>query len=124
MAVLTLSDAAKALGHRSRSTLYRLLNQGRLDDFVRHQGGRRMLEVDGLAAAVSNRTQPRMTSDPTTQGSEATDWQQIARVCNSFLNPEHWGPPPWSEQKWITLWISLQDAMAGCPSAEGYPELD
>ena len=124
MAVLNLSDAAKAIGYQSRSTLYRLLNEGTIDEFVRHQGGRRMLEVDGLAAAVSRRTQPRMTSLPATQGREATDWKHVARVCNSYLAPEHWGPPPWSERQWLTLWVSLQDALAGWPEAIETEDMD
>jgi DNA-binding transcriptional regulator LsrR (DeoR family) len=116
MAVLTLSDAAKALGHRSRSTLYRLLNQGRLDDFVRHQSGKRMLEVDGLAAAVKNQIQHRRSSIVLVQDIAPTDWTRVARVCNSYLG-EHWGPPPWSKQQWFVLWDSLQDALAGWPEA-------
>ena len=116
MAVLNLSDAAKAIGHQSRSTLYRLINQGRLDDFVRHQSGKRLLEIDGLAAAVKNRTRQSRPSVRVTQDCAPADWQQIARVCNSYLG-EHWGPPPWSKQQWFVLWDSLQDALAGCPEA-------
>ena len=116
MAVLTLSDAAKALGHRSRSTLYRLVNQGRLDEFVRHQSGKRMLEADGLAAAVKNRTRQSRPSVRVIQDCSTTDWQEIAQVCNSYLG-EHWGPPPWSKQQWWVLWDSLQDALAGWPEA-------
>ena len=116
MPVLTVSDAAKAIGHRSRSQLYRLIDAGRLDSHIRHQDGRRLLESDGLAAAVRDATQQRRASVPATQHCAPADWQQIARVCNSYLG-EHWGPPPWSKQQWITLWISLQDALAGWPEA-------
>ena len=116
MAVLTLSDAAKALGHSSRSTLYRLLNQGRLDEFVRHQSGKRLLEVDGLALAVKNRTQQRRSTIVPMQDIAPTDWTRVARVCNSYLG-EGWGPPPWDERKWLVLWDSLQDALAGWPEA-------
>ena len=123
MAVLTLSDAAKALGHSSRSTLYRLLDQGRLDDFVRHQSGKRMLEVDGLAAAVKNRTQHRRSSIVPVQDRTPTDWRRVARVCNSYLG-EHWGPPPWNEQQWFVLFDSLQAALAGSPEAIETDETD
>ena len=116
MPVLTVSDAAKAIGHRSRSQLYRLIDAGRLDSHIRHQAGRRLLESDGLAAAVRDATQQRRTSVPVTQDCSPADWQQVARICNSYLG-EHWGPPPWSKQQWITLWISLQDALAGWPEA-------
>jgi len=39
MAALTISDAAKAIGHSSRSQLYLLIQDGRLDDFVRYHAG-------------------------------------------------------------------------------------
>ena len=123
MAVLNLSDAAKAIGYQSRSTLYRLLNQGRLDDFVRHQSGKRLLEIDGLAAAVKNRTRQSRPSVRVIQDSAPTDWTRVARVCNSFLG-EGWGPPPWNEQQWFVLFDSLQSALAGSPEAIEMDELD
>ena len=123
MAVLTLSDAAKALGHSSRSTLYRLVNQGRLDEFVRHQSGKRLLEVDGLALAVKNRTQQRRSTIVPMQDIAPTDWTRVARVCNSYLG-EGWGPPPWDERRWFVLFDSLQSALAGSPEAIETDELD
>ena len=123
MAVLNLSDAAKAIGYQSRSTLYRLLNQGRLDDFVRHQSGKRLLEIDGLAAAVKNRTQQRRTSIVPTQDTVPVDWERVAQTCNSYLG-ENWGPPPWDERRWFVLWDSLQDALAGWPEAIETDETD
>ena len=116
MPILTVADAARSIGHRSRSQLYRLMEAGRLDEFVRHQSGKRMLEVDGLAAAVKNRTQQSRPSVRVIQDSATTDWTRVARVCNSFLG-EGWGPPPWDERKWLVLWDSLQDALAGWPEA-------
>ena len=116
MPVLTVSDAARAIGHRSRSQLYRLMDAGRLDSHIRHHDGRRLLESDGLAAAVRDATQQRRASVPVTQDCASTDWQQIAKICNSYLG-EDWGPPPWSKQQWFVLWDSLQDALAGWPEA-------
>ena len=116
MPVLTVSDAARAIGHRSRSQLYRLIDAGRLDSHIRHQDGRRLLESDGLSAAVRDATQQRRTSIMPTQDTVPVDWERIARVANSYLG-ENWGPPPWNQQQWITLWISLQDALAGWPEA-------
>ena len=116
MPILTVADAARSIGHRSRSQLYRLMEAGRLDEFVRHQSGKRMLEVDGLAAAVKNRTQQSRPSVRVIQDSAPTDWTRVARVCNSFLG-EGWGPPPWDERRWFVLWDSLQDALAGWPEA-------
>ena len=116
MAILSVSDAARSIGHRSRAQLYRLMSSGRLDEFVRHQSGKRLLEVDGLAAAVKNRTQHRRSTIVPVQDRTPTDWRRVARVCNSFLG-EGWGPPPWDERRWFVLWDSLQDALAGWPEA-------
>ena len=124
MSHLSVSDAARYIGHKSRSQLYRLMNSGRLDSHVRHQGGRRVLESIVLAEAVQNATQQRMTSIQIVQGNDAPNWIEVARVCNSYLDPTHWAPPPWSEQKWRTLFISLRDALAGCPAAIECDELD
>ena len=123
MAILTVADAARCIGHRSRSQLYRLMEAGRLDEFVRHQSGKRMLEVDGLAAAVKNRTQQRRSTIVPMQDIAPADWTRVARVCNSFLG-EGWGPPPWDERKWLVLWDSLQDALAGWPEAIETDETD
>ena len=50
---ISISDAAAALGLRSRSTLYRLLDQGLLKDWEREgPRGQRWLELEGLQARV------------------------------------------------------------------------
>ena len=82
-----------------------------------------MLESDGLAAAVRDATQQRRTSIMPTQDTVPVDWERIARVANSYLG-ENWGPPPWNQQQWITLWISLQDALSGSPEAVETDEID
>lgn len=112
MAALTISDAAKAIGHASRSQLYRLIQDGRLDDFVRHENGRRMIEVNGLAAAVREATQQRINSVTRMEGTEPMNWEAIAERCNGWLDPEAWGKPPWDPVRWATLYRCLLDAMA------------
>jgi len=112
MAVLTISDAAKAIGHASRSQLYRLIQDGRLDDFVRHENGRRLIEVNGLAAAVRESTQQRSNSVTVTEAADPVNWDAIAERCNGWLDPEVWGKPPWDPVRWATLYRCLLDAMA------------
>lgn len=50
---VSIADASAALGFRSRSTLYRLLDQGLLSDWERTgPKGQRWLELEGLQAQV------------------------------------------------------------------------
>jgi hypothetical protein len=111
MAALTISDAAKAIGHSSRSQLYRLIQDGRLDDFVRHENGRRLIEVNGLAAAVRESTQQRSNSVTVVDPKASMDWDSIAATCNAWLDVETWGNPPWGPVRWATLYWSVVDAM-------------
>jgi hypothetical protein len=111
MAALTLSAAAKAIGHASRSQLYRLIQDGRLDDFVRHENGRRLIEVNGLAAAVRESTQRRSNSVTVVDARASMDWDSIAATCNAWLDVEAWGKPPWNAVRWGTLYWSVVDAM-------------
>jgi hypothetical protein len=90
MAALSISDAAKAIGHSSRSQLYRLINDGRLDDFVCWRGGKRLIEVNGLAAAVKEATQQRSNSATVVKADGAVDWDKIAETCNGWLAGDGW----------------------------------
>jgi hypothetical protein len=48
MQLMSDSTAARHLGYKSRSQLYRLTNEGWLDDYVQKVSGQRLLDVDGL----------------------------------------------------------------------------
>jgi hypothetical protein len=112
MAALSISDAAKAIGHSSRSQLYRLMKDGRLDDFVCWRGGKRLIEVNGLAAAVKELTQQRSNSATLVEAEGAVDWEQIATTCNGWLAGDGWSQRPWSPTMWATLYFCLADAIA------------
>jgi hypothetical protein len=118
MAALTITDAAKAIGHSSRSQLYRLIKDGSLDDFIRFDNGRRLIEVNGLAAAVHNATQQRSNSVTVTEAAEPVNWDAIAARCNGWLDPEVWGKPPWDPLRWASLYWCAVDAMTELSSVE------
>jgi hypothetical protein len=122
MAALTISDAAKAIGHSSRSQLYRLIQDGRLDDFICWQGGKRLIEVNGLAAAVKEVTQQRSNSVTVVDAKASMDWDSIAATCNAWLDVETWGNPPWDPVRWATLYWCLVDAMTA-DEPEPEPEM-
>ena len=125
---VSITDAAAALGFRSWSTLYRLLDQGLLKDWEREgPRGQRWLELEGLQSRVqqSIRLQinsPKGKTEPLEQevdlrgltggGSDASRfWQQVAPVANGFLDVSCWGPPPWSADRWVTLCHVLEMAV-------------
>ena len=50
MELITISEAARRLGYKSRSQLYRLINDGYLHEHVHLQQytGQRLVDIDGL----------------------------------------------------------------------------
>jgi hypothetical protein len=125
---ISISDAAAALGFRSRSTLYRLLEQGLLKEWEREgPKGQRWLELEGLQARVQKcvrlqSNSPQWETKPLEQevdlqeltGGESDAsrfWQQVTPVANGFLDLSCWGPPPWSTDRWVTLCHVLEMAV-------------
>ena len=123
---ISISDAAAALGFRSRSTLYRLLGQGLLKEWeTEGPKGQRWLELEGLQARVQKcvrlqSNSPRENADlmevdlqELTGGESGASrfWQQVSPVANGFLDFSCWGPPPWSADRWVTLCHVLEMAV-------------
>ena len=50
MELMTISEAARRLGYKSTSQLYRLLNEGYLSEhvFVQQYTGQRLVDIEGL----------------------------------------------------------------------------
>lgn len=94
---VSIADAAAALGFRSRSTLYRLLDQGLLKDWEREgPKGQRWLELDGLQAQVQKfvrlqsnspkqKPEPRATEAPRPFDVVAELWKPITPRINAEL---------------------------------------
>ena len=64
MQLMTVSAAARHLGYKSRSQLYKLMNDGWLDAHVHVQmpSGQRLLDVDGLQKTLQGLCQWRVDS--------------------------------------------------------------
>lgn len=103
---VSISEAAAALGFRSRSTIYRLLKQGHLKAWEQTgPAGERLLELEGLQAQVQRfvRLQAN-TPSPKQSPTPAQDWwKRLAPIANSYLDLEQWGPPPWNGHQWASL---------------------
>ena len=55
MELMTISEAARRLGYKSRSQLYRLLNDGYLHEHVHVQQhtGQRLVDIEGFGRSCS-----------------------------------------------------------------------
>ena len=64
MRLMSISGAARHLGYKSRSQLYKLMNDGWLDEHVHVQmpSGQRLLDVDGLKEKLQSVCQWRINS--------------------------------------------------------------
>ena len=64
MRLMSISGAARHLGYKSRSQLYKLMNDGWLDEHVHVQmpSGQRLLDVDGLREKLQSICQWRIDS--------------------------------------------------------------
>ena len=62
--LMSVSAAARHLGYKSRSQLYKLMNDGWLDAHVHVQmpSGQRLLDVDGLQKTLQGLCQRRVDS--------------------------------------------------------------
>ena len=64
MQLMSVSTAARHLGYKSRSQLYKLINGGWLDDHlhINMPSGQRLLDVDGLREKLQGLCQWRIDS--------------------------------------------------------------
>ena len=64
MHLMSISGAARHLGYKSRSQLYKLIDDGWLDEHVHVQmpSGQRLLDVDGLQERLQGLCQWRIDS--------------------------------------------------------------
>jgi len=115
---VSIADAAAALGFRSRSTLYRLLDRGLLKDLEREgPKGQRWLELEGLQARVqkfvrlqSNSPQPK----PAPEGPRPFNvveelWAPITPRINRELIAQ--GLPPLSPEHVMAVVRAADDAI-------------
>ena len=64
MRLMSISGAARHLGYKSRSQLYKLINDGWVDEHehVQMPSGQRLLDVDGLKQTLQSVCQWRIDS--------------------------------------------------------------
>ena len=112
--LITVKQAAVIL-NRSISAVYKALHAGRLhyaDEF------HRLLDRKGLEQRFARATRPRIdypaptpATKPEVESTFEDRWAAIADGANQILDPEAWGPPPWSPHEWGVLAGALDIAM-------------
>ncbi len=108
---VTVAECAAILGVSSQA-VYKGLRSGRVP-WQRIQG-RRCVERAGLERrwwGSSQRLADRPASLPSAPATP--DWDKIAAAANQMLDPDLWGPPPWSADRWATLAMVLSLATDG-----------
>ena len=113
--LITVRQAAVIL-NRSISAVYKALHAGRLhyaDEF------HRLLDRKGLEERFARATRPRIDYPAPTLATKSEieevtfedRWAAIADGANQILDPEAWGPPPWSAHEWGVLAGALEIAI-------------
>ena len=128
MAAVPIAEAARRIGHRSRSQLYRLINAGSLREYLRHAPtGARLLELrppglPTLAERVAECTAERINSAPRPKPEpRATDaprpfdvvaelWRPITPRINRELAAQ--GFVPLSPENVLAVVRATDDAIA------------
>ena len=117
MALVTMTEAARQLGYASRSQLKRLRDEGRINDFRHKIGNRELIETDGLHDHIAGIITQRGSGNICSSHQRTDDWQQIADVVNSWLNPRCWQEHPFTPQQLATLFVCTKDAATEVRSA-------
>ena len=111
--LITVKQAAEIL-NRSISGVYKAIHAGRLryaDEF------HRLLDRKGLEQRFARATRPRIDYPAKAPAEEEPTfeerWEAIAVGANQILDPQAWGPPPWTAHQWGVLAGVLDIAIQG-----------
>lgn len=117
--LITVAEAAAILG-RSKSAIYAALN-GSPPRLHYHDRSKRLILRDGLEARFARSTRPRIDR-PQAKAPEVasvSEWDEVARLCNSWIDFDLWGPGPWPADRWISLanviHMALQEVASDAP---------
>ena len=118
---LITQKEASAILNSSISVVSRAIKNGRLEYA---DPERRLIHRPGLEQRFARSTRPR-ADKPLTKRQKIMDvssrqespldedWEEIARVANSYLDCMLWGPPPWTSQQWGVLAEVIDMACSG-----------
>ena len=110
---MTLTEAARELGYATRSQLKRLRDRGAIDDFIRTEGRKELIELDGLSDHIAKIIRPRVDGNVCRPAQKAvvSEWTEIASVVDQWIDPETFGAPPFSGDRLATIYGCINDAI-------------
>ena len=110
---MTLTEAARELGYATRSQLKRLRDRGAIDDFIRTEGRKELIELDGLSDHIAKIIRPRVDGNVCRPAQKAvvSEWTEIASVVDQWIDPETFGAPPFSGDRLATIYGCINDAV-------------
>ena len=113
MPVMTLTEAAREHGYATRSQLKRLKDNGRIDNFIVKEGGKELIQTDGLHDNIARIVRPRAGSNVYQKqpGAVLNDWEEVAAVVDQWIDPSPFGSPPFSGERLATLYGCINDAV-------------
>ena len=114
MPLMTLTEAARELGYSTRSQLKRLKDSGRIDDFIKTEGRKQLIELDGLSDHIARIVRPRVDGNVCQSAPRAVvdEWTEIAAVVDQWIDPNTFGAPPFSADRLATVFECVNDAIA------------
>ena len=112
--LISVKQAAQIL-NRSPAAIYKAIHDGRLHyaDTMRRLLDRRNIEQH-FARSTRPRADKPMAPSPApvaTPLSFEEGWEAIAESANQILDPEAWGPPPWTAHQWGVLAGAIEIAI-------------
>ena len=114
MPLMTLTEAARSLGYSTRSQLKRLRDRGAIDDFIRTEGRRELIELDGLSDHIAQIIRPRVDGNVCQSAPKAVvdEWTEVAAIVDGWIDPETFGAPPFTADMLATIYNAVNDAIA------------
>ena len=105
--LISVKQAAEIL-NRSPAAIYKAIHDGRLHyaDPIKRKLDRRNIEQH-FARSTRPRIDKPLAPSPAPveqQPIHEDEWEEIAEVANSMIDPDAWtAPPPWTADRWAGL---------------------
>ena len=115
--LLNIKEAAFHCGFKSRSQMYKLINGGRIDEFIRvDDKGKKRIESEGLRDYLAGITQQRSDGNVCEFKSEIDidAWSRMACAANELMDEMGWlVSSPNTMAEWSLIYEAMEKARQG-----------